>query len=109
MPFLISIYDGGFGPGSSTFSILYFLKKHYTYVKSVQYTRVIIFGCCTGAFLVFYQTDFFQIEYAIAIGSIVGSQLGLWALPKVPKKIARLLLIVIFCLLIIQVLMKLLF
>lgn len=110
VPFFISVYDGGFGPGSSTFSILYFLKKHYTYIKSVQFTRVIIFGSCTGAFLVFFQTDFFQLDYAIAmaIGSIIGSQLGLWALPKVPLKIARGLLIVIVCLLIVQVLLKLL-
>lgn len=110
VPFFISVYDGGFGPGSSTFSILYFMKKHYTYIRSVQLTRVIIFGSCTGAFLVFYQFDFFQLDYAIAmaVGSINGSQLGLWALPKVPLKIANRLLIAIVCLLIVQVLLKLL-
>lgn len=108
-PFLIAIYDGGFGPGSSTFSILHFLRYHYTYIKAVQLTRVLIFGSCTGAFIVFYQTGFIQWEYAIsmAMGSIIGSQLGLLILPKIPIKVAKILLILIISLLLIQVTVKL--
>ena len=34
------MYDGGFGPGSSTFSILHYLRTHHTYIKAVQLTRV---------------------------------------------------------------------
>jgi len=107
-PFLIAVYDGGFGPGSSTFSILHFLRYHYTYIKAVQLTRVLIFGSCTGAFIVFYQTGFIQWHYAIAmaIGSIIGSQLGLFILPKVPIKTAKILLIIIISLLLIQVAIK---
>ncbi|MEX3747883.1 sulfite exporter TauE/SafE family protein [Lysinibacillus xylanilyticus] len=107
-PFLIAAYDGGFGPGSSTFSILYYLRYHYSYIKAVQLTRVLIFGSCTGAFLVFYQTGFIQWEYAIAmaVGSIIGSQLGLLVLPKIPIKAAKILLIVIISLLLIQVTIK---
>ncbi|MFJ8514064.1 sulfite exporter TauE/SafE family protein [Lysinibacillus xylanilyticus] len=107
-PFLIAVYDGGFGPGSSTFSILHFLRYHYSYIKAVQLTRVLIFGSCTGAFIVFYQTGFIQWPYAIAmaIGSIIGSQLGLLILPKIPKKAAKILLITIISLLLIQVAIK---
>ena len=107
-PFLIAAYDGGFGPGSSTFSILHYLRYHYSYIKAVQLTRVLIFGSCTGAFLVFYQTGFIQWEYAIAmaVGSIIGSQLGLLVLPKIPIKAAKILLIVIISLLLIQVTIK---
>lgn len=107
-PFLIAAYDGGFGPGSSTFSILHYLRYHYSYIKAVQLTRVLIFGSCTGAFLVFYQTGFIQWEYAIAmaIGSIIGSQLGLLVLPKIPIKAAKILLIVIISSLLIQVAKK---
>ncbi|MFJ8460484.1 sulfite exporter TauE/SafE family protein [Lysinibacillus xylanilyticus] len=107
-PFLIAAYDGGFGPGSSTFSILHYLRYHYSYIKAVQLTRVLIFGSCTGAFLVFYQTGFIQWEYAIAmaVGSIIGSQLGLLVLPKIPIKAAKILLIVIISLLLIQVAIK---
>jgi hypothetical protein len=105
-PFLIAVYDGGFGPGSSTFSILHFLRYHYTYIKAVQLTRVLIFGSCTGAFIVFYQTGFIQWHYAMAIGSIIGSQLGLLILPKIPIKAAKILLIIIISLLLIQVAIK---
>ena len=107
-PFLIAAYDGGFGPGSSTFSILHYLRYHYAYIKAVQLTRVLIFGSCTGAFLVFYQTGFIQWHYAIAmaVGSIIGSQLGLLVLPKIPIKAAKILLIVIISLLLIQVAIK---
>ncbi|OXS72854.1 sulfite transporter TauE/SafE [Lysinibacillus sp. KCTC 33748] len=107
-PLLIAVYDGGFGPGSSTFSILHFFRYHYSYIKAVQLTRVLIFGSCTGAFLVFYQTGFIQWHYAIAmaIGSIIGSQLGLLVLPKIPMKTAKILLTVIISLLLIQVSLK---
>ncbi|MFJ7889794.1 sulfite exporter TauE/SafE family protein [Lysinibacillus xylanilyticus] len=107
-PFLIAVYDGSFGPGSSTFSILHFLRYHYSYIKAVQLTRVLIFGSCTGAFIVFYQTGFIQWPYAIAmaIGSIIGSQLGLLILPKIPIKVAKILLIIIISLLLIQVAIK---
>ncbi|WP_291754165.1 sulfite exporter TauE/SafE family protein [Lysinibacillus sp. UBA5990] len=107
-PFFIAMYDGGFGPGSSTFSILYYLRCHQTYIKAVQLTRVLLFGSCTGAFIVFYQTGFIQWHFAIAIalGSIIGSQLGLLVLPHISVKVAKLLLTVIIPLLIIQMLWK---
>lgn len=109
-PFFISVYDGGFGPGSSTFSILHYLRQNYSYIKAVQLTRVLLFGGCTGAFLVFYQTGFIQWKYAIAmaVGSIIGSQLGLLVLPKIPIKAARILLTLIISLLLIQVIVKIL-
>uniref|UniRef100_UPI0037C50C17 TSUP family transporter n=1 Tax=Lysinibacillus sp. D4B1_S16 TaxID=2941231 RepID=UPI0037C50C17 len=74
----------------------------------VQLTRVQGFGSCTGAFIVFYQTGFIQWHYAfaMALGSILGSQLGLLVLPHMPIKIAKLLLPVIISLLIIQMLWK---
>lgn len=108
-PFFIAAYDGGFGPGSSTFSILYYMRRHFPYVQAVQLTRVLILGSCAGGFLVFYQTGFVQWPYAaaLAIGSIIGSQIGLLVLPKVPYQTARILLIVITCLLIIQIAWKL--
>lgn len=51
--FFIAMYDGGFGPGSSTFSILHYLRSHQTYIQAVQLTRVLIFGSCTGDLLFF--------------------------------------------------------
>jgi uncharacterized membrane protein YfcA len=108
MPFFIAAYDGGFGPGSSTFGILHYMNQEHTYMKAVQLTRVLILGSCVGAFIVFYQMGFFQWNYAIAMatGSAIGSQIGLTALPKVPLKVAKSLLITIIFLLIGQVVFK---
>ncbi|SMO66129.1 hypothetical protein SAMN06264849_10583 [Melghirimyces algeriensis] len=108
LPFFIASYDGGFGPGSSTFGILYYMKKHHTYLKAVQLTRALIFGSCAGGFIIFYQTGFFQWSYAIAmaLGSMIGSQMGLLVLPRVPLKIAKPLLVSIICLLITQMVYK---
>jgi uncharacterized protein len=100
--FFIAVYDGGFGPGSSTFGIIHYMEKGHTYVKSVQLTRVLILGSAIGAFIIFYLTGFVQWQYAIAlaIGSTLGSQIGLIALPHIPLKLAKSLLITIILLLI---------
>jgi uncharacterized protein len=109
LAFFIAVYDGGFGPGSSTFSILYYMSQQHTYVKAVQLTRVFIFGSCLGAFIVYYQTGFVEWNYAIAmaIGSAVGSQIGLLALPRIPLKVAKSMLVSIIFLLIGQMIYKL--
>jgi uncharacterized protein len=100
--FFIAVYDGGFGPGSSTFGIIHYMEKNNTYVKAVQLTRVLIFGSAIGAFIIYYMTGYVQWPYAIAlaIGSTIGSQIGLIALPHIPLKIAKTLLITIIVLLI---------
>jgi uncharacterized protein len=108
LAFSIAVYDGGFGPGSSTFAILHYMSQQYTYVKAVQLTRVFIFGSCLGAFIVYYQTGFVEWHYALAmaIGSAVGSQIGLLALPRIPLRVAKSMLISILFLLIGQMLYK---
>lgn len=101
LPFFIGVYDGGFGPGATTFAILHFMKNNQTYMKAVQYSRALILGSGFGAFLIFSQTGYFNWNYAIAmaIGSIIGSQIGLSILPYVPLRIAKLLLTSILILL----------
>jgi uncharacterized protein len=108
--FFIAVYDGGFGPGSSTFGIIHYMTKKQTYVKAVQLTRVLIFGSAFGAFIVFYLTGFVQWPYAIAlaIGSTLGSQIGLVALPHIPLKLAKSLLVTILVLLIGEMVYKIL-
>lgn len=108
IPFFIAAYDGGFGPGSSTFSISYFIKMNETYSKAVQLTRVLILGSCTGAFLLYFQSSLIQWPYALAmaIGSIVGSQIALTILPKVPLLVANVLVSIISCLLIVQMILS---
>jgi uncharacterized protein len=109
LAFFIAVYDGGFGPGSSTFAILYYMNQQNTYVKAVQLTRVFIFGSCFGAFIVYYRTGFVEWHYAIAmaIGSALGSQIGLLALPRIPLRVAKSMLVSILFLLIGQMIYKL--
>lgn len=105
LPFYIGVYDGGFGPGATTFAIIHFIKGNQTYLKAVQYSRALILGSGFGAFLLFVQTSYFNWSYAIAmaIGSIIGSQIGLFILPHVPMKAARILLTSILVLLMAQI------
>jgi uncharacterized protein len=107
--FLIAIYDGGFGPGSSTFGILHYIKLTGAYIQAVQLTRILILGSCFGAFIIFYHTGYFQWKYAIplALGSIIETELALRTLPLIPKEWARKLINAIIFMLIIQVFFKL--
>ncbi|MGE7092008.1 sulfite exporter TauE/SafE family protein [Lysinibacillus sp. NPDC048646] len=105
IPFAISIYDGGFGPGSALMNIAYYLKKQYIYIKAVELTRIITFSSCTGAFLFYYFTGIVNwgIAIPVSIGSIVGSFLGLKIIPYIKTKWIQILLPIIFFLLIVQV------
>ncbi len=105
IPFAISIYDGGFGPGSALMNITYFLKKQYNYVKAVELARIISFSSCTGAFLFYYFTGIVNwgIAIPVSMGSIVGSFLGLKIIPYIKIKWVQLILPIIFFLLIVQV------
>ncbi len=105
IPFAISIYDGGFGPGSALMNITYFLKKHYIYIKAVELARIISFSSCTGAFLFYYFTGIVNwgIAIPVAIGSIIGSFFGLKIIPYIQTKWLQVALPIIFFFLIVQV------
>lgn len=105
IPFVISIYDGGFGPGSALMNITYFLKKQFYYLKAVELTRIISFSSCTGAFLFYYFTGIVNwgIAIPVATGSIVGSFLGLKIIPYIKIKWVQIILPIIFFFLIVQV------
>ncbi|MCL1696610.1 MULTISPECIES: sulfite exporter TauE/SafE family protein [unclassified Lysinibacillus] len=105
IPFAVSIYDGGFGPGSALMNVTYHLKKQYTYIKAVELTRIITFSSCTGAFFFYYFTGIVNwgIAIPVSIGSIVGSFLGLKVIPYIKTRWIQILLPIIFFLLIIQV------
>lgn len=105
IPFAISIYDGGFGPGSAIMNITYYLKKQYIYIKAVELTRIITFSSCTGAFLFYYFTGIVNwgIAIPVSIGSIVGSFLGLKIIPYIQTRWVQIILPIIFLFLIGQV------
>ncbi|MEK3763946.1 MULTISPECIES: sulfite exporter TauE/SafE family protein [unclassified Solibacillus] len=110
-PFLIGIYDGGLGTGSALLNITYFLKKQFSYVMAAEMTRFVMFASCTTAFLfyLFYGIVNWGVAVPVAVGSIVGSQIGLKIIPYLKGKWIEILLPIIFFLLIVQVIADLLF
>ncbi|WP_336634593.1 sulfite exporter TauE/SafE family protein [Lysinibacillus fusiformis] len=105
VPFAISIYDGGFGPGSALMNITYFLKKQHHYLKAVELTRMISLSSCTGAFLFYYFTGIVNwgIAIPVSLGSIAGSFLGLKIILHIQTKWIQIILPIIFLFLIVQV------
>ncbi len=105
VPFAISIYDGGFGPGSALMNITYFLKKQHHYLKAVELTRMISLSSCTGAFLFYYLTGIVNwgIAIPVSLGSIAGSFIGLKIIPYIQTKWIQIILPIIFLFLIVQV------
>lgn len=110
-PFFIGIYDGGFGPGSAFLNITYFLKRKYSYLKSAEMTRFLMFSSCISAFLFyfFYGIVDWGIAIPVTVGSIVGSHIGLKIASYLKAKWIQILLPIISLLLIVQVIADLLF
>jgi uncharacterized membrane protein YfcA len=108
LTFFIGVYDGGFGPGSATLGIMMFMHRGYQYIQSVHLTRMLIMGSCTGAMLVYLKGGFINWNYVfpLTIGTIIGAQTGFQLLPKISQKTAKILLMVITVLLIVQILIK---
>jgi len=106
--FGISIYNGGFGPGAGTLSIMTLLRRGYPYIGAVHHTWLLIATGCLGAFGIFLQHGFINWHYAIplSIGGIIGAQAGFLALPYVPQRAVRVGLAVVSLLLIIQTFFK---
>ncbi|SOC06386.1 hypothetical protein SAMN05880501_104265 [Ureibacillus xyleni] len=110
-PFFIGIYDGGFGPGSALLNITYFLKKQFSYLKAAELTRFMMFASCISAFFfyLFYGIVNWGFAIPVALGSIVGSHIGLKIIPYLKGKWIEFLLPVIFFLLIVQVVVDMVF
>lgn len=92
-------------------NITYFLKKQVSYVMAAEMTRFLMFSSCTTAFLfyLFYGIVNWGVAVPVAVGSIVGSHIGLKIIPYLKGKWVEILLPIIFFLLIIQVISDLLF
>jgi len=106
--FLIGIYDGGFGPGSSTLGIVMFMRNGFRYIQSAHITRVMLLGSNGAAMIVYLQSGYmrWQMIVPLTIGVIVGSQAALLLLPKISLRKAKILLTTVTVLLILQVLLK---
>jgi uncharacterized protein len=103
--FLISVYDGLFGPGQATLLMYTHLRHGLTYLKSVAVTRFQTFVSCFGAFIMYLSNGHVDWMTAIpfAFGALIGAQLSVRLASKVSIRQAGLLLNIITFILILQV------
>jgi uncharacterized protein len=108
--FLISSYDGLFGPGQATILMFTYLRHGFTYLKTVAFTRFQTFISCLGAFFMYLINDHVDWMTAVpfALGALIGAQLSVRVAAKISIKQAGILLNTITLILIIQVGLRLL-
>ena len=81
----VGIYDGMFGPGSSTLALYTYAYEKISYIKAVGLSRVGVFAMCSGAAVTYIATG--KIEWpmtlALMVESIIGAQVGIRLARKV--------------------------
>ena len=104
----IGVYDGMFGPGSSTLSIYMYARQQLTYFASVAFTRTSLLAWCIGS-LVFYISSgkmIWPIAFAVSGGAVIGGYLGLKLTKVIKPELANLLLRTVTVILLFQLTMK---
>lgn len=104
----IGIYDGMFGPGSSTLSIYMYARQQLSYFASVAFTRTSLLAWCIGS-LVFYISAgkmIWSIAFAVSGGAVIGGYLGLKLTKVIKPELANLLLRTVTIILLVQLTMK---
>jgi uncharacterized protein len=103
--FLISSYDGLFGPGQATILMYTYLRQGFTYLKTVALTRFQTFISCLGAFIMYLINGHVDWMTAVpfALGALIGAQLSVRLASKISLKQAGILLNIITLVLILQV------
>ncbi len=105
----VGVYDGLFGPGSGTLLLYIYANEKLAYMKAVVLGRVGIFATCFGAAIMYVLNGqvLWAETFALMIGSIIGSQIGIALARKVSALLAKYLLRVITAILIIQLIIEL--
>ncbi|WP_246289410.1 sulfite exporter TauE/SafE family protein [Bacillus haikouensis] len=109
--FLISSYDGLFGPGQATLLMYTHLMHGLSYLKTVALTRFQTFVSCLGAFIIYLINGHVDWMTAVpfALGALIGAQLSVRLAGRLSIKQAGKLLNIITFILILQVGLSLLF
>lgn len=100
----VGIYDGMFGPGSSTMALYMYAYEKIAYIKAVGLSRVGVFAMCSGAAVTYIATGKIEwpITLALMVGSIFGAQIGIRLARKVKASHVKVLLRAITILLMLQ-------
>ncbi|MGP4071629.1 sulfite exporter TauE/SafE family protein [Piscibacillus sp. B03] len=74
----IGIYDGMFGPGQGTLMLYLFSYLNIAYYRAVGLMRIATFSSCFGAAISYISTGqiLWPLTFALMIGSLTGSQMG---------------------------------
>lgn len=100
----VGIYDGMFGPGSSTLALYTYAHEKIAYIKAVGLSRIGVFAMCSGAAIIYIATG--KIEWSLTLilmlGSVIGAQIGIVLARKVKAKQVKLLLRIVTIVLIVQ-------
>jgi uncharacterized protein len=102
--YLISTYDGLFGPGQATMLMYTHLLHGLSYLKSVALTRFQTFVSCSGAFTVYFHNGHVDWGVAIpfALGGLIGAQMAVRLASKLSTKHIQILLNILTFILILQ-------
>ncbi|GLC88852.1 sulfite exporter TauE/SafE family protein [Lysinibacillus piscis] len=102
----IGIYDGLFGPGSTTLAIYTYAYSKVSYIKAIGLSRVGVFAMGLGAATIYIITGKINwtLTCTLTIGSIIGAQIGIALARKIKIEQVKLLLRIVTLLLIVQLL-----
>ncbi len=100
----IGVYDGMFGPGQSTLLMYTYLHKGFSYLKTVAYSRFQTFISCFGSIFSYIAAGNFNIEASLfyVIGSVIGAQVAVRLVHRIPAVHLKRLLNIITFILIVQ-------
>jgi len=101
----IGMYDGMFGPGSSTLALYLYASEKIAYIRAVGLARIGVFASCFGASITYISTGkiVWPLTLALMGGAIIGAQLGVRVARKLPIKYIQPLLRTVTVLLILQI------
>lgn len=100
----VGIYDGMFGPGSSTLALYMYAYEKISYIKAVGLSRVGVFAMCSGAAVTYIATGkiLWPMTLALMVGSIIGAQIGIILARKVNANQVKILLRIVTIVLMLQ-------
>lgn len=101
----IGMYDGMFGPGSSTLAMYLYASQKISYIRAVGLARVGVFASCFGSAITYIATGkiLWPLTIALMLGSIVGAQFGVRLARKLKTEHVKPLLRLVTVLLIVQI------
>lgn len=101
----IGIYDGMFGPGSSTLAMYLYASQKISYIRSIGLARIGVFASCFGSAITYISTGkiIWPLTIALMLGAIVGAQVGVRIARKLKNEHVKPLLRLVTVLLIVQI------